>query len=168
MEGIKHMDKVKPDKWGLENSIKKLQQQAESYAKEYEHTAEEFWNAHKQTIEGRDYLVLEDYNGRKWKMDKSGFDIHTSNKKKKRAFRTKYLSKIFEVAQSPNEVWLGRTDETLGNNIKKLDCYIFIKHYKNISIAVAGKIKGDKLIFSTWFPVRDKKVREGLLIKTRQ
>ena len=38
----------------------------------------------------------------------------------------------------------------------------------NLKLAVAGKVKGDKLLFSTWFPVRDKKVREGLLIKSRR
>ena len=57
------------DQWGLENSIKKLQQQATETAAVYNGTAEEFWEAHKQLIDGREFLVVKDYNGREWKMD---------------------------------------------------------------------------------------------------
>lgn len=163
-----YMDKIKPDKWGLDNSIKKLQQQATENSKKYEGTAEDFWNNNKKIIDGKEYLVLEDYNGRKWRMNKDDFDKHTTNRRKKRFYRVEFLSNVFEVAKNPDEVWLGRTDEDKGNNIKTLDNYIFLKHYKDQTIAVAGKIKGDNLLFSTWFPVRDKKVREGILIKKRQ
>lgn len=163
-----YMDKIKPDKWGLENSIKKCQQQAQTSTTKYEGSAEDFWRENKQTIDGKEYLVVEDYNGRKWRMDKDDFDRHTTNRRKKRFYRVEFLSNVFEVAKNPDEVWLGRTDEDKGNNIKTLDNYIFLKHYKDQTIAVAGKIKGDNLLFSTWFPVRDKKVREGILIKKRQ
>ena len=91
-----------------------------------------------------------------------------SLKTKNRAYRTSLLENIFDIALNPDEVWLARTVEDLGNGIKALDNYVFIRHYKDQSIAVAGKVKGDKLLFSTWFPVRDKKVREGLLIKSRR
>ena len=163
-----YMDKVRPDQWGLENSIKKLQQQATETAAVYNGTAEEFWEAHKQLIDGREFLVVKDYNGREWKMDRESFDTHTTNKRRRRAYRIGLLDNVFDIALNPNEVWLGRTDEDLGNGIKTLDNYIFIKHYKDQSIAVAGKIKGNELQFTTWFPIRDKKVREGLFIKTKQ
>ena len=163
-----YMDKVRPDQWGLENSIKKLQQQATETAAVYNGTAEEFWEAHKQLIDGREFLVVKDYNGREWKMDRESFDTHTTNKRRRRAYRIGLLDNVFDIALNPNEVWLGRTDEDLGNGIKTLDNYIFINHYKDQSIAVAGKIKGNELQFTTWFPIRDKKVREGLFIKTKQ
>lgn len=163
-----YMDRVKPDRWGLEPSVRKLQQQATAAAAEYTGTPDEFWEAHKQVIDGREYLVVKDYNGREWRMDKESFDTHTTNKRKKRAHRVGLLDNVFEIALNPDEVWLGRTDEDLGNGIKALDSYVFIKHYKDQSIAVAGKIKSDDLQFTTWFPIRDKKVREGLLIKKKQ
>lgn len=163
-----YMDRVKPDRWGLEPSVRKLQQQAAETASVYAGTPEEFWEAHKQVIGGREYLVVKDYNGREWRMDRKTFDIHTTNKTKKRAYRVELLENIFNVAQNPDEVWLGRTDEDFGNGIKALDSYLFIKHYTNQTIAVAGKIKGDKLIFSTWFPIKDKNVRRGILVKNRR
>ena len=119
-------------------------------------------------IDGREYLVVKDYNGREWRMDREAFDEHTTNKRKNRAYRTVLLENVFNVTLHPDEVWLGRTNEDIGNGIKALDSYVFIKHYQDQSIAVAGKIKDEKLIFTTWFPVRDKNVRKGLLIKKRQ
>ena len=163
-----YMDKVRPGQWGLENSIKKLQQQATETAAVYNGTAEEFWEAHKQLVDGKEFLVVKDYNGREWKMDRRIFDAHTSNIIKKRAFRTKYLDNIFDVAQHPDEVWLGRTSDDIGNDIKVLENYILIKHYHNQSIAVVFNSNGNDMIFKTWYPVNDKKVRSGLLLKRKK
>ncbi|MBR3571669.1 MAG: DUF935 family protein, partial [Bacteroidales bacterium] len=160
-----YMDKVKPDKWGLENSIKKLQQQASETALKYEGTAEEFWNAHKHTIDGREYLVVEDYNGRKWKMDRTAFDIHTSDKKKKRAFRTNYLPNIFEIARKPDEVWLNQDQANKQQNDMKLSNYNYVKFYKDCTIVVSCKIENDACVFKTWYLLKDKTKRGGLLIK---
>lgn len=164
-----YMDKVKPDKWGLENSIKKLQQQAEGESKKYEGTAEEFWNAHKQIIDGKEYLVIEDYNGRKWKMEKDDFDTHTTDKKKKRSHRVEFLENVRDVAQNPDEVWLGQEykDRNKRTDDYYLSNYILIKHYKNVSIAVVGKIENNELVWKTWYPVNDKNKRRGLLIKKK-
>ena len=163
-----YMDKVKPDHWGLEPSVKKLQQQATEAALQYNGTPDEFWEAHKQTIDGREYLVLKDYNGREWRMDKKAFDEHTTNRRKNRAYRTSLLENIFDIALNPDEVWLGRTDEDLGNGIKALDNYIFIRHYKDQSIALVCNLKGNEMRFKTWYPVKDKKVRSGLLLKRKK
>ena len=163
-----YMDKVKPDKWGLEPSVKKLQQQATETALQYNGTPDEFWDAHKQVIDGREYLIVKDYNGREWRIEHKDYDIHTSNKLKKRAFRVKYLDNIFDIALNPDEVWLGRTDEDLGNDIKTLNNYIFIKYYNDMTIAIACQLQHNQLVLKTWFPVRDKNVRKGLLIRRGQ
>ena len=105
------------DQWGLENSIKKLQQQATETAAVYNGTAEEFWEAHKQLIDGREFLVVKDYNGREWKMDRKTFDIH------------------------------------------------LIKYYKGSAIVVSCKIENDTLMFKTWYQLKDKNKRKGLLLK---
>ena len=160
-----YMDKVKPDKWGLENSIKKLQQQAEGEALRYEGTAEEFWNAHKQTIDGKEYLVVEDYNGREWKMDRDAFDTHTTDKVKKRAFRTEYLPNIFEIAKNPDEVWLGRDVRNTNQKDMELSNYNLIKYYQDITIVVSFKQQGNEMYLKTWYVLRDSNKRRGLLIK---
>ena len=57
-----------------------------------------------------EYLVVKDYNGREWRMDREAFDEHTTNRRKKRAYRAGLLDNIFDIALNPDEVWLGRTD----------------------------------------------------------
>ncbi len=160
-----YMDKIKPDKWGLDNSIKKLQQQAQTSTTKYEGTAEEFWNANKVSIDGKEYLVLEDYNGRKWRMDKDDFDKHTSNTVKKRAFRTEYLNNIFEVAKNPDEVWLGQDNSNMQLKDMKLSNYNLIKYYKNTTLVVSVKLENEQCVFKTWYLLKDKNKRRGLLIK---
>lgn len=160
-----YMDKVRPDQWGLENSIKKLQQQATETALKYDGNADDFWNTHKQIVDGREYLVVEDYKGRKWKMDRASFDMHTTDKVKKRAFRTEYLPNIFEVAQKPDEVWLGRDSTNKQQKDMSLSNYTLIKYYKGSAIVVSCKIENDTLVFKTWYQLKDKNKRKGLLLK---
>ncbi len=160
-----YMDKIKPDKWGLENSIKKCQQQAQTSTTKYEGTTEEFWLANKQLIDGKEYLVLEDYNGRKWRMNKDDFDNHTTNTVKKRAFRTEYLNNIFEVAKNPDEVWLGQDNSNMQLKDMKLSNYNLIKYYKNTTLVVSVKLENEQCVFKTWYLLKDKNKRRGLLIK---
>lgn len=164
-----YMDRVKPDRWGLEPSVKKLQQQATEAALQYNGTPDEFWEAHKQVIDGREYLVVKDYNGREWRMDREAYVIHTTDNLKKRAFRLKHLPNVFEVASQPDEVWLGQEykDKNKGDDNYYLSNYIMIKHYKGVSIAVVGKIENGELVWKTWYPVRDNNVRKGLLIRRK-
>ena len=164
-----YMDRVKPDRWGLEPSVKKLQQQATEAALQYNGTPDEFWEAHKQVIDGREYLVVKDYNGREWRMDREAYVIHTTDNLKKRAFRLKHLPNVFEVASQPDEVWLGQEykDKNKGDDNYYLSNYIMIKHYKDVSIAVVGKIENGELVWKTWYPVRDNNVRKGLLIRRK-
>ena len=116
-------------------------------------------------IDGREYLVVKDYNGREWRMDREAFDEHTTNRRKNRAYRTVLLENVSNVTLHPDEVWLGRTNEDIGNGIKTLNNYVFIKHYKDQSIAVICNLKGNEMRFKTWYPVKDKKVRSGFLIR---
>lgn len=160
-----YMDKVKPDKWGLDNSIKKLQQQATETSKKYEGSAEDFWNTNKVSIDGKEYLVLEDYNGRKWRMNKDDFDNHTTNTVKKRAFRTEYLNNIFEVAKNPDEVWLGQDNSNKQQKDMKLSNYNLIKYYKDTTLVVSVKLENEQCVFKTWYLLKDKNKRKGFLIK---
>ena len=168
-----YMEKVKPDKWGLEPSVKKLQRQASQTALQYSGTPDQFWDAHKQVIDGREYLVVKDYDGREWKMSRKAYDIHTSDNVKKRAFRLKHLPNVFEVASQPDEVWLGQEykdkdkDKSKDTENYYFSNYVMIKHYKDISIAVVGKIEDGKLAWKTWYPVVGKSVRKGLLIRRK-
>ena len=164
-----YMDKIKPDKWGLDNSIKKLQQQATEVSKKYEGTAEEFWNANKKIIDGKEYLVLEDYNGRKWRMNKDDFDNHTTNTVKKRAFRTEYLNNIFEVAKNPDEVWLGQEYKDRNKQIDDyyLTNYSMIKFYRDTTLIVNCKLENNVMTFKTWYQLKDKRKRSGILIKKK-
>jgi hypothetical protein len=40
-----------------------------------------------------------------------------------------------------------------------------IKYYKGVALAVVSKIEGEQLIFKTWYEVRSRDVRKGLLLK---
>ena len=112
---------------------------------------------------------MEDYNGRKWKMEKDDFDTHTTDKKKKRSHRVEFLENVFDVAQKPDEVWLGQEykDRDKRTDDYYLSNYILIKHYKDVSIAVVGKIENDEFVWKTWYPIKDKNKRRGLLIKKK-
>ena len=162
-----YMDKVKPDKWGLSNSIKQLKSEATQELKIYEGTAQEWWNNNKTVIDGNEYLQIKDYNGRTWTMTKQGFDVHTSNIYKKREYRTQYLDAIKDIMQNPDEVWISRTINDIANNKKTLNYYTMIKYFKGEAMGVYCQITPEKLVFNTWFPIKDKGVRSGLLIKKK-
>lgn len=163
-----YMEKVKPDKWGLENSIKKLQQQAAETASVYTGTAEDFWESHKQVVDGKEYLVVKDYNGREWRMDKLAYDVHTTDNLKKRAFRTSYLSNIFDIASNPDEIWLGRDTRNNQQKDMALSNYNLIKYYNDTTIVLSLKIEGDDMKLKTWYILKDSNKRRGLLVKSKQ
>lgn len=118
-----YMDKVKPDKWGLDNSVKKLVTQAAAELKPYTGTADDWWKANAIAVDGKELLAIKDYNGRTWYMDKKDFITHTTDNVKKRAFRTKYLNDVHRVVSEPDEVWLGRDKWDKINDNKKLNNY---------------------------------------------
>ena len=64
--------------WEIYPEIKQLQKKIEVSVNTYTGTAEEYWEEHKTVIDGKEYLVLEDYLGRKWRMDKKGFIAHST------------------------------------------------------------------------------------------
>lgn len=165
-----YMDKVKPDKWGLSNSMKQLQKDSGIETNTYTGTAEEYWEAHKTVIDGKEYLVIEDYLGRKWRMDKKGFIAHSTNS---HIDRIKFLNEIQDIALNPDEVWLGRDHANKQSKDMRLTNYIMLKHYKNDTVAVSCKVEDDMFLFKTWFPVGEKKlvrdrVRSGLLIRKKE
>ena len=98
-------------------------------------------------------------------MEKDKFDEHTSDKKKKRAYRTEYLANIFDIAQKPDEVWLGRENRNANSNDMQLSNYTMIKYYKDTSLVVSGKIEYGEFILKSWYLLRDPNKRRGLLIK---
>ena len=163
-----YMEKVKPDRWGVEPSVKKLQQQATETALQYTGTPDQFWDAHKQVIDDREYLVVKDYNGREWRMEPDAFNEHTSDRLKKRAFRTKYLDCIFDVAMNPDEVWLGRDPRNKQQKDMALSNFNLIKYYHDTAIVVSLKLEGDEMKLKTWYVLRDSDKRRGLLIKRKQ
>lgn len=162
-----YMDKVKPDRWGLNNSVKKLVAQAAEELKLYTGTADDWWKANATIVDGKELLAVKDYNGRTWYMDKKYFDMHTTDKVKKRAFRTKYLNSISETLKNPDEVWLGRTTEDIANGVQSLNNYTMIKYYKGLAIGVYCKMENGNMFFRTWFPLRDKRVRNGILVRKK-
>ena len=167
-KAAEYMDRISPEDWEIIADRKTLQKESGADVAKYEGTADSYWEEHKIVIDKIEYLLLEDKLGRKWRMDRESFDTHTTNKRKHRATRVDYLNEIQNIAMEPDEVWLRRTDESFFNNVKTLDNYVFIKYYNDITLAVAGKIKDDNFIFTTWFPVMSDNVRKGILLDTRQ
>ena len=163
-QAASYMDKVSPKDWGIELDIKQLQEKSGISVNTYHGTPEEYWETHKTFIDGKEYLVLEDYIGRKWRMDRKAFDAHTTNKFKKRAERVDYLDEIADIAMNPDEVWLGRDNVNKQSKNMWLTNYIMVRHYSGESLAVAGKIENGEFVFKSFYKIMVESVREGLLL----
>lgn len=166
-KAAKLMEKVTPDDWGLKHSYKQLIRDAKQKVTRYEGKASDWWNLHKKIVENEEVLPIEDFNNRIWYMDRKSFDEHTTDTKKKRAFRTKYLDVINEVMKYPDEVWIGQDEKDKQGSDQLLNRWFYIKYYDGIAIVCVCKIQDGKLNFKSWYELHDNKVRKGLLIFQR-
>lgn len=162
------MDKVTPDDWGLKHSYKQLVRDATKKINWYEGKAADWWNLHKKVVESEEVLPIEDFSNRTWHMDKKSFDEHTTDTKKKRAFRTKYLDTINEVMKDPDEVWIGQDEKDKKADDNYLNRWFYIKYYDSVAIVCVCKIQDGKLNFKSWYELYDDKVRKGLLIYRKE
>jgi hypothetical protein len=163
----KTLEKITPQEWGVRESVDTLKREAKNEVPKYEGSADEWFEANKVVEDGTELLKVEDYIGRVWKMAKAAFVTHSTNAVKKRGFRTEFLNAIREVAASPDEVWLARERKDRINKVKTLNNYVMVKFYKDIALAVVGKLEKSKLTLKSWYVLRDKAPRRGLLIRKR-
>lgn len=163
----KTLEQITPREWGVGESLDTLKREAESEVPKYEGSAEAWFEANKVVEAGTELLKVKDYAGRVWQMGKKAFTIHSTDMVKKRRFRTEFLDAIREVAAAPDEVWLARERKDRINKVKAIDNYVMIKYYKDEAIAVAGKVDKSKLTLKSWYVLKDKNARRGLLIKKR-
>lgn len=164
----KTLEKITPREWGVSESLDTLMHDAPGPVPRYEGDPDSWFDANKIIENGAELLMLKDYAGRAWRMSKKGFVAHSTNAVKKRAFRTEYLAAIKDVAANPDEVWLGREGKDRKNKVKAINNFIMVKFYKDVVLAVAGKVEKAKLTLKTWYVVRDKSVRRGLLLRKKQ
>lgn len=167
-KAAKLMDKVTPDDWGLKHSYKQLVRDATKKINWYEGKAADWWNLHKKVVGSEEVLPIEDFSNRTWHMDKKSFDEHTTDTKKKRAFRTKYLDTINEVMKYPDEVWIGQDEKDKKADDNYLNRWFYIKYYDSVAIVCVCKIQDGKLNFKSWYELYDDKVRKGLLIYRKE
>ena len=160
----KYMNRLKPSDWGLENSLKKLTGSGRPDLIPYEGTAEAFWDAHSVMVDGETVLQVKDRAGRTWYMRKSDYDIHTTDIKKRRAFRKDLLGCIDEILADPDEVWLSNEYKDEGNPESRLNNWISVRYYNGRAIACVCKLEGDRMAFKSWYEIRDSKVRSGILV----
>ena len=163
----KTLEQITPREWGVGESLDTLKREAESEVPKYEGSAEAWFEVNKVVEAGAELLKVKDYAGRVWQMGKKAFTIHSTDMVKKRRFRTEFLDAIREVAAAPDEVWLARERKDRINKVKAIDNYVMIKYYKDEAIAVAGKVDKSKLTLKSWYVLKDKNARRGLLIKKR-
>lgn len=163
-KATKLMDKVTPDDWGLKHSYKQLVRDATKKINWYEGKAADWWNLHKKVVESEEVLPIEDFSNRTWHMDKKSFDEHTTDTKKKRAFRTKYLDTINEVMKEPDEVWLNKDPDMDQTEDNELNQWLYVKYYEGVAIVCVCKLQNQQMNFKTWYELHDDKVRKGLLI----
>lgn len=165
----KMMDKVPLATWGITPSLKKRIRESSEDIPFYEGEPERWWNEHKTMRGELEALAIKDYNGREWFMNRADYDIHTTNKNKKREFRTGYLSCLQTILSDPDEVWLGQEYKDRDNQESLLTNYIYIKYYKDKALACSCKLEnGKQMKLKTWFEVRDPKIRKGLLLKAKK
>lgn len=160
----KMLEKIKPQEWGIK-SFDTLRKEATEQIKPYSGTAKEWWDKNSTIVNDARFLSVKDYKDRTWLMTKKDFDIHTSNIKKNRNFRIQYLNTIKEIAENPDEVWLNRDINSKSNDIKNINNYIMIKYYKETPLAIVCKVENKKLIFKTWYELKNKSIRGGILLK---
>ena len=160
----KYMNRVKPSDWGLEPSLKKLTGNGRPDLEPYTGTAESWWDGHSVIVDGETVLQVKDRAGRAWYMKKSDYDIHTSDIKKKRAFRKDLLGCINEVLGDPDEVWLSNEYKDRDNPESRLNNWISIKYYNGRAIACICKLEGERMVFKSWYELKDPKVRRGILV----
>ena len=164
----KIMGEVAPATWGVDSSFKKLINGDRPELKKYEGDADTYWNARCVEIKGQKLLPVQDYAGRTWYMNRKDYDFHTSNKKKKRAFRTAYLSCIDEIMRDPDEVWLAQEDKDTQDGESRLNNWLMIKYYKGIAIACVCKIEKQAMAFKSWYDLRAPRAkRAGILVKKK-
>lgn len=166
-QAAKYLDNVTPQDWGIKKSFGTLIKEAETEANKYEGDASKWWDVNKSDVNGIEALEVKDYNGRSLFMEKKAFDAHTTDDIKSRQFRTEYLDCLRDIAFSPDEVWIGRDKKDRNNNKQVLDNIIMIKYYKDIALAVVARVEKNSLVLKTWFEVKDKAVRKGILIKKK-
>lgn len=160
----KYMNRIKPSDWGLENSLKKLTGTGRPEVVPYTGSAEAWWKSRTVTVDGEEMLIVKDRLGRSWYMKRSDYDIHTTNVKKSRDFRTKYLSCIDEILSDPDEVWLTNEFKDEGNPESRLNNWISIRFYDGKALACVCKLEKDRMAFKSWYELRDSKVRHGILV----
>lgn len=156
------------DTWGVTPSLKKRIGESSVPMPIYEGDASAWWNQHCQSINGKEVLPVTDHKGRTWFMGKSDYDAHTTNKRKKREFRTTFLSCIQDIMADPDELWLGQEYKDRDNKESKLTNYVWIKFYKERAVACVSKVENNRMVFKSWFEVRNPKIRGGLLLKKKK
>ena len=160
----KYMKRIKPSDWGLENSLKKLTTGERPEVVPYTGTADEWWNIKAVEMDGEMVLPVKDRVGRTWYMKRTDYDIHTTNVKKSRDFRTKFLSCIDEILSDPDEVWLSHEYKDEGNPESRLNNWISIRYYNGKALACVCKLEKDRMVFKSWYELMNPKVRSGILI----
>ena len=166
-QSSKVVEKITPREWGVNESIDTLMRESKDKIGRFEGTADEWFEKNKTVVDGVEVLQVEDYEKRVLTMPKKDFDSHTSNTNKTRGFRTEFLDVIHDIAANPDEVWLGRDRQARSNLIKDINNYVMIKFYQDATLAVVAKLEKSVLKLKTWFVVKDKSVRRGLLIKKK-
>lgn len=68
----------------------------------------------------------------------------------------------------PDEVWLGSEYKDRENPESRLNNWILIKYYKGVAVACVCKIEKRKMVFKSWYEVRNPKIRKGILVRKRQ
>lgn len=166
---VKLASQITASEWGIEPDYNNLIKQSKEVVKVYDGNPQDYWEKNKVTSpQGKETIPLKDYAGRTWYMEEKGYIAHTTDKVKNRAFRTKYLNVIAEVAKNPDEVWLGEELKDKNNPESRLNNWIMIKYYNDVALACICKLEGDVMTFKSWYELRNEQVRKGLLLRSRR
>lgn len=164
----KMTDRISPAGWGAESSFKKLITSSNVQVPTYNGNANDWFDNHKTSVNGKEMMVIKDYKSRSWFMPKNDYLTHTTNKAKSREFRTAYLDCIPQIMADPDEVWLGSEYKDRDNKESKLNNYILIKYYNGKAVACVCKLEPQGMMFKSWFEVKDAKIRRGILIMKKK
>jgi SPP1 gp7 family putative phage head morphogenesis protein len=162
LDALDKMDKIKYEQYGLKDFKASQKAESDDFTPTYtDAQKDEAVNAFiasvgKQTA--RKYK-MRDFANRPVVISKSTLRTHTNTNEEKYKTRHTLLTALKEVLAKPSEVWLNNYRGDALNN------YIYVKHYKNMSIGAVTRLKDDlSLEIESWYKLEDDALRRALLV----
>lgn len=167
-QASKYLNKLTPVSYGLQRNLINCQSKKTESMQTYAASRDGWWAKNAKNTEIAEF---KDKNNRTLVLEARQFLKHTNPKNNKYSQRANLLNEINNIIKHPDEVWLNAQNKEHPKPQTRFDNYMYVKHYKDTSLAVSAFVSNGKFTISTWFEIsQSSDTRRGLLIykKTSQ